>query len=134
MTLLSTFIKVGGTAVILKDIADRIVNTRLTREQTLRRNRAGMLVLGVAIGSTIGAVAGVLFAPRPGSETRKDLCRSSGEAWGQVKERVAATSHRLADAVEERGSRVRTAAEKGVDAARASFNDSADEQKEASNG
>ena len=60
MTLLSTFIKVGGTAVILKDIADRIVNTRLTREQTLRRNRAGMLVLGVAIGSTIGAVAGVL--------------------------------------------------------------------------
>ena len=56
MTLLSTFIKVGGPAVILKDIADRIVNTRLTREQTLRRNRAGMLVLGVAIGSTIGVL------------------------------------------------------------------------------
>lgn len=134
MTLLSTIIKVGGTAVIIKDIADRIINTRLTREQTLRRNRAGMLVLGVAIGGTIGAVAGVLFAPRPGSETRKKLGRSSGEAWDQVRERVAATSHRLADAVEERGSRVRTAAEKGVDAARASFTDSAGELNEEGNG
>lgn len=134
MTLLSTFIKVGGTAVIIKDIADRIINTRLTREQTLRRNRAGMLALGVAIGGTVGAVAGVLFAPRAGSETRKELGRYGGEAWGQVKESVSATSHRLVDAVEEKGSRVRAAAEKGVDAARASLGDSSDEKNEEGNG
>ncbi len=130
MTLLSTLIKVGGTAVIIKDIADRIINTRLTREQTLRRNRAGMLALGVAIGGAAGAVAGVLFAPRAGSETRKELGRYGDEAWGQVKETVSATSHRLVDAVEEKGSRVREAAEKGVDAARASLSDSSDEKKE----
>ena len=134
MTLLSTLIKVGGTAVIIKDIADRIINTRLTREQTLRRNRAGMLALGVAIGGTVGAVAGVLFAPRAGSETRKELARYGDEAWGQVKESVSATSHRLVDAVEEKGSRVREAAEKGVDAAKASLSDSAGEKIEEGNG
>lgn len=134
MTLLRTLIKVGGTAVIIKDIADRIINTRLTREQTLRRNRAGMLALGVAIGGAAGAVAGVLFAPRAGRETRKELGRYGGEAWGQVKESVSATSHRLVNAVEEQGSRVSAAAEKGVDAAWASLNGSTDEKKDQGNG
>lgn len=134
MTLLSTLIKVGGTAVIIKDLADRIINTRLCREQALRRNRAGMLALGVAIGGTVGAVAGILFAPRPGSETRKELGRYGGEAWGQLKENVSATSHSLVDAVEEKGSRVLTATGKGVDAARASLSDSSDEKKEEGKG
>ncbi len=70
MTLLNNLIKVGGSAVILKEIADRIAGTRINREQTLRRKNAGMLALGVAIGGTVGAVAGLLFAPKAGKETR----------------------------------------------------------------
>ena len=121
MTLLNNLIKVGGSAVILKEIADRILDTRISRGLTLRRNRAGMLALGVVIGSVAGAVTGVLFAPKSGKETREELSRYSCETWGKMKDNVAATSHRLVDVVEEKGSRMRTAAEKGVDAARESL-------------
>lgn len=123
MTLLNNLIKVGGSAVILKEIADRVLDTRISREQTLRRNRAGMLALGVVIGSAAGAVAGVLFAPKSGKETREELSRYSCETWEKMKDNAAATGHRLVDTVEEKGSRMRTAAEKGVDAARESFKD-----------
>jgi len=118
MTLLDNIIRVGGTAMILKEIADSIRRSGLHREQTLRRNRAGMLALGVVIGGTVGAAAGVLFAPRAGKETREDLSRRSSEVWEKVKENASTTGQQLISAVEEKTSRVRTAAEKGVDAAR----------------
>jgi gas vesicle protein len=117
MTLLN-IIKVGGTAMILKEITDSIRRSGLHREQTLRRNRAGMLALGVAIGGAVGAVAGVLYAPRAGKETREDLTRRSSEVWETVKENASTTGQQLISAVEEKSSRVRTAAEKGVDAAK----------------
>jgi len=121
MTLLNNLIKMGGSAVILKEIADRIRDTRINREQTLRRNRTGMLALGVAIGGTVGAVAGILLAPKAGKETRADLSRYSCETWGRAKDSVSTAGHRLVDAVEEKSGRLRTAAEKGVDAARESL-------------
>lgn len=124
MTLLNNLIKVGGSAVILKDIADRLASTRIHREQTLRRERAGMLTLGIAIGGAVGAVAGILLAPKAGKETRADLSRYSCETWGKAKESVSTAGHRFVDAVEEKSGRMRTAAEKGVDAARESLQDS----------
>lgn len=130
MTLLDNVIRVGGTAMILKEIADSIRRTGLHREQTLRRNRAGMLAVGVVIGGMAGAAAGVLFAPRAGKETREDLSRRSSEAWEKVKENASSTGQQLISAVEERSSRVRTAAEKGVDAARESLKEPSRENEE----
>lgn len=116
--------------MILKDVADRIMGARINREQTLRRKSAGMLALGVALGSAVGAVAGILYAPKAGRETRDDLSRRSSDAWGKVRENVSATGHRLVDAVEEKSSRVCAAAEKGVDAARESFKETSDTREE----
>jgi hypothetical protein len=101
MTLLNNLIKVGGSAVILKEIADRIAGTRINREQTLRRKNAGMLALGVAIGGTVGAVAGLLFAPKAGKETREDLSRSVARLGGSERE-CFHHGHRLVDSVEEK--------------------------------
>ena len=92
--------------MIMKEIADRLRQARTDRERTLRRKKAGLLALGV----TIGAVAGVLFAPKTGKETREDLSQRGCEAWEKIKENASHTGHRLVSAVEERGSRVRTAA------------------------
>jgi gas vesicle protein len=130
MTLLNNLIKVGGSAVILKEIADRIWDTRINREQTLRRNRAGMLTLGIAIGGTIGTVAGILLAPKAGKETRADLSRYSCETWGKMKDNVSTTGNKLVNAVEEKSSHVYTAAEKGIDAAKESFRETSDSQEE----
>lgn len=130
MSLLNNLIKMGGSAMILKEIADRIAGTRINQEQTLRRNRAGMLAMGVAIGGTVGAVAGILFAPKAGKETREDLGRVGFETWGKMKDNVSTTGHRFVNSVEEKSSRIRTAAGKCVDAAKESFKDSSSESEE----
>jgi gas vesicle protein len=118
MTMLKNLIIAGGSTMFMKEIADRIRQSKIDREKTLRRNKAGFLALGVTVGSAIGALAGVLYAPRAGKATRDDLIRRGSEAWGKIEENASHTGHRLARVVEETGSRVRIAAEKHVEAAK----------------
>jgi gas vesicle protein len=42
-------------------------------------------VIGAALGGAVGAVVGLMNAPRPGTETRADLT----ERWHDVEERAA---------------------------------------------
>jgi gas vesicle protein len=105
VTILKNLITVGGSAMIMKEIADRLRQARTDREKALRRKKTGILALGVAIG----AVAGVLFAPKTGKETRADLSQRGCEAWEKIKENASHTGHRLVSAVEEKKSSVRTA-------------------------
>jgi gas vesicle protein len=105
VTILKNLITVGGSAMIMKEIADRLRQARIDREKALRRKKTGILALGVAIG----AVAGVLFAPKTGKETREDLSQRGCKAWGKIKENASHTGHRLVSAVEEKRSSVRTA-------------------------
>ena len=101
--------------MIMKEIADRLRQARTDREKALRRKKTGILALGV----TIGAVAGVLFAPKTGKETREDLIQRGCVAWGKIQENASHAAHRLTSAVERKSSRVRTAAENQIDAAEA---------------
>jgi gas vesicle protein len=45
----------------------------------------GALLLGAAIGGTIGAALGILFAPEKGSDLRKKLSASGGDLTGALK-------------------------------------------------
>ncbi|MEN6438947.1 MAG: YtxH domain-containing protein [Syntrophobacter sp.] len=116
--MLKSLIIAGGSAIIVKEIADRVRQARIDREKTPRLKKAGILALGLTIGSSVGALAGVLFAPRAGEETREDLIRRGCRAWGKIQENASHTGHRLASAVEEKSSRVRKVAEKHADAAK----------------
>ncbi len=122
--MLKNLIIVGGSAMIMKEITDLLQQARIDREKALRRKKAGILMLGVTIGSTVGAIAGVLFAPRAGKETREDLSRRGGEAWEKIKENASDTGQRIVRAVEEKSSRVCMAAEKHVDAAKEAVEES----------
>ncbi|MFH0780813.1 MAG: YtxH domain-containing protein [Pseudomonadota bacterium] len=112
------FMMLGGSAMIVKELVDRLRNARSDRERSIRRNQAGVLAMGVSIGCAVGAVAGVLFAPKAGKETREDVSRRSKDAWEKIKDNTSATGQRLVNAVEEKGSQVYAAAEKCVDAAK----------------
>ena len=64
------------------------------------------LITGLLAGAIIGAAAGILFAPKPGRETRQvvgakavDLRDRAGGYIGNIKERIRKT--RGAEAVEE---------------------------------
>lgn len=43
------------------------------------------LVLGLLAGAAIGAIAGILFAPDKGSETRKKISKNTSEMGDQLK-------------------------------------------------
>ena len=110
--LKKNLIVIGGSAMIMKEIADRVRQARIDREKALRLKKARILALGVTIGSTVGVLAGDLFAPRAGKETREDLIQRGCETWGKIQENASHTGHRLTSAVEEKSSRVRAAADK----------------------
>ena len=52
-------------------------------------NGGGGFVLGLFVGGTIGALLGLLLAPRSGSETRAEL-RELGETWRTRADEMAA--------------------------------------------
>ena len=129
--LLKNTLKVGGTLMIVTEVFDRLRNARNLREKTIRRNKIGALALGVSIGCTVGAVAGVLFAPRSGKETREDVSRVSGEAWEKVKDNVSSNGHRLATALEGFGTRISTLGDKSVDSVEEFLPEMADKAEDA---
>lgn len=47
------------------------------------------LLAGVGLGAIIGAAAGLLFAPKPGSELRSDIGEKFSELKGKTTEWVA---------------------------------------------
>jgi gas vesicle protein len=127
--MLKNLIMVGGSAMIMKEIADRVRQARIDREKALRLKKARILALGVTIGSTVGVLAGVLFAPRAGKETREDLIRRGSEARGKIQENASHTGHRLTSAVEEKSSRVQAAADKYLGASKGAFKEPSKEDE-----
>ncbi len=63
------------------------------------------LLAGVGLGAIIGLAAGMLFAPKAGSETREDIARKFKEIKGKADEWVAEqrTKRQSKNAVEEIG-------------------------------
>jgi len=43
------------------------------------KSGSGKFILGAAIGGAIGAIAGILSAPKSGKETRADIAKKAGE-------------------------------------------------------
>lgn len=57
------------------------------------------IVVGVAIGLTVGGVLGILFAPKPGAELRDELKDKAEEALDDLQNATHALSERAKDLV-----------------------------------
>ena len=57
------------------------------------KSGAGKFVLGAFIGATIGAIGGLLFAPKSGKETRADIAKKAGEAKDFTVEKANQVKH-----------------------------------------
>ena len=109
--------------MIIKDFIDQVRHAKIERENAARRSKAGMLMLGVSIGCTVGTVAGVLLAPRSGKETRDDVALRGGEAWDKIKDNVSTNGHRLVHVLKEKGASLGAAVEKESEAVEESVQD-----------
>ncbi|HVL38597.1 MAG TPA: YtxH domain-containing protein [Fimbriimonadaceae bacterium] len=61
----------------------------MTNEQHDDKNVMLYMLAGVGLGALIGAAAGLLFAPKSGSEVRHDLADKFKELKGKTEEWVA---------------------------------------------
>lgn len=67
----------------------------------MSENRSGgLFVGGLLVGAAMGAVAGLLFAPKTGQETRK-LIKKSADALPELAEDLSATVQLQADRLSE---------------------------------
>ena len=88
-----------------------------------RTGSGGIFLGGVLLGAAVGAVAGLLFAPKTGRETRQ-LLRKSAEALPELAEDLSASMQIQADRLSETALRnwddtllrLREAISAGVDA------------------
>jgi gas vesicle protein len=62
----------------------------------MSKNRSGLFVGGLLIGSAVGTAVGLLIAPRSGRDTRK-LLQQSAEALPELADDVSATLQYQAD-------------------------------------
>jgi len=58
-------------------------------ESERRKAACRNLTTGLLIGAFVGVTAGILFAPKPGRETRKEISEKAADAVDQLREAVA---------------------------------------------
>ena len=92
-------------------LKDLVPTGRWERERMARRK----IAIGAAIGLTVGAVAGVLLAPKTGKETREDIVKTIQElpekakklsektqtVMGEIKEEITEKTDEIMDEAKE---------------------------------
>ncbi|NLM05531.1 MAG: YtxH domain-containing protein [Tissierellia bacterium] len=66
---------------------------RRAEERKRKMEKAGNVSAGLAIGALLGGISGILFAPKSGEETRKDISNKATEVGNNVKHKA----HELKD-------------------------------------
>ncbi len=85
------------------------------------------IVVGFLAGAAVGALAGILFAPDKGSNTRKKIANKTGDLTDKVKNSFSD----FIDGVKETYAGAEETAEKFADKAKASITNSKNEVKNA---
>ena len=85
------------------------------------QGRAGAMFVGLLFGVAIGAALGLMFAPKPGAELRRDVQAQAR----QLKRRASAAYNQASEGVNTVMEKGRTAFEAGRDAYRSSRPESA---------
>ncbi len=70
-------------------------------ESERRKAACRNLTAGLLIGAFVGVTAGILFAPKPGRETRKEIADKAADAVDQLREAVAEFVSDLQERMEE---------------------------------
>ena len=97
-------------------------------------DNSGDFVKGLLIGGLIGAVAGILFAPKSGKETREDIARKADELvtkTAEEYERAMEKSKNAYEAAVERLKQMETAAREKVEETEAKVGNLAAQGREA---
>jgi gas vesicle protein len=83
------------------------------------RNSGATFLIGFIAGSMLGAGLALLFAPKPGDETRREVAERAQRATDKARAGLGTASDRVAQFAERGKAMYETAAEKAREAAKA---------------
>ena len=81
--------------VICMSIMELIERGKRARKQKARKQFLQNVALGAAVGVTVGAVAGVLLAPKSGKETREDVVKAVKKLPDKAKEGIETVKEKI---------------------------------------
>jgi gas vesicle protein len=110
-SMLTNLVRIGGYAMILRAAANRYALIRNRSRIAQKRSNAANLLLGGSIGTIAGVAAGLLFAPKSGRETRRQIAQRTGETVTNIKAGVSDTTERITARLHEKKSSAQEAAE-----------------------
>ena len=76
-------------------IMELIERGKRARKQKARKQFLQNVALGAAVGVTVGAVAGVLLAPKSGKETREDVVKAVKKLPDKAKEGIETVKEKI---------------------------------------
>ena len=77
------------------------------KELQQKKKNAKNLAMGATLGVAIGAISGVLFAPKSGKETRENIKKTSSDINDTVKEKVSTAKDTLKEKATEAHSKIK---------------------------
>ena len=88
-----------------------------------REDGGGSFLMGLLAGTVLGAGLGMLFAPKAGSETRKQLSEqatrlrsTAGDTYQQASEKINQTYHQASDKINQASEKVSQMVDRGREA------------------
>lgn len=91
----------------------------MNHDETNDRNSGATFLIGFIAGSMLGAGLALLFAPKAGEETRREVAERAQRATDKAREGLGSASDRVAQFAERGKAMYQTAAEKAREAAQA---------------
>jgi gas vesicle protein len=95
--MINNLVKLCGYALLTRELADYICSSRQAQEKELKRSNVIHAASGAMLGMTIGAGLGILFAPRPGKETREIISCSASEQFQNLQNQLAEKKKQLGE-------------------------------------
>ena len=77
--MINNLLRLGGYLLLAREAADFMASASDFREHEVHRKNVSCAVTGTLIGVTAGVALGVLFAPRPGKETREIIATTTND-------------------------------------------------------
>ncbi len=84
--------------------AELVEKLSLDNESERQKVACRNVTTGLLIGACLGAAAGILFAPKPGRETRREIVDKTADVVDQLRETIAEYVRELQERLEEAAS------------------------------
>lgn len=98
--MIGNILKIGGYVLLAKEAADIVVSSKQSWEKQQNRKRLANSVSGSLVGVAIGVGLGVLFAPRPGKQTREMLAESTSREIDKLQDGLVEGKNRATEVIQ----------------------------------